>query len=554
MLQIYCKNTNSTKSFPEGSSLLTIYTGFNLQMPYGPVSAKVNNKVESLDFRVYYNKDVEFLDITSASGMRTYVRSLCFVLVKAVEELYPEGSISLEHPVSKGYYCNLHLDRSIGLDDVMRIKQKMQEIIHADIPYLRMECHTEEVVRLFRQRGMLDKAKLLETSGQLYSYYYRLGDTVDYYYGSLVPSTGYLHLFDLVKYYDGLLLRIPSRNNPNKLEELVKQEKMLEVFQEYHRWNQILGISTVGDFNIACNSGHATDLINVSEALQEKKIAHIADEITHRNENGERVKLVLISGPSSSGKTTFSKRLSIQLMTNGMRPYPISLDDYFVNREDTPLDENGKHDFESLYALDLPFFEKQLKALLAGEEVELPRFNFTTGKREMSGKKLRVDEHMILILEGIHALNPALTPNIPAANKYKIYVSALTTILLDNHNYIPTTDNRLLRRIIRDYKYRNYSAEETIARWPSVRAGEDKWIFPYQEYADAMFNSALLFELAVLKENVEPVLRKVPNSCPEYSEAHRLLRFLSYFTPVQDKELPPTSLLREFLGGSSFNY
>lgn len=554
MLQIYCKNTNSTKSFPEGSSLLTIYTGFNLQMPYGPVSAKVNNKVESLDFRVYYNKDVEFLDITSASGMRTYVRSLCFVLVKAVEELYPEGSISLEHPVSKGYYCNLHLDRSIGLDDVMRIKQKMQEIIHADIPYLRMECHTEEVVRLFRQRGMLDKAKLLETSGQLYSYYYRLGDTVDYYYGSLVPSTGYLHLFDLVKYYDGLLLRIPSRNNPNKLEELVKQEKMLEVFQEYHRWNQILGISTVGDFNIACNSGHATDLINVSEALQEKKIAHIADEITHRNENGERVKLVLISGPSSSGKTTFSKRLSIQLMTNGMRPYPISLDDYFVNREDTPLDENGKHDFESLYALDLPFFEKQLKALLAGEEVELPRFNFTTGKREMSEKKLRVDEHMILILEGIHALNPALTPNIPAANKYKIYVSALTTILLDNHNYIPTTDNRLLRRIIRDYKYRNYSAEETIARWPSVRAGEDKWIFPYQEYADAMFNSALLFELAVLKENVEPVLRKVPNSCPEYSEAHRLLRFLSYFTPVQDKELPPTSLLREFLGGSSFNY
>lgn len=554
MLQIYCKNTNSTKSFPEGSSLLTIYTGFNLQMPYGPVSAKVNNKVESLDFRVYYNKDVEFLDITSASGMRTYVRSLCFVLVKAVEELYPEGSISLEHPVSKGYYCNLHLDRNIGLDDVMRIKQKMQEIIHADIPYLRMECHTEEVVRLFRQRGMLDKAKLLETSGQLYSYYYRLGDTVDYYYGSLVPSTGYLHLFDLVKYYDGLLLRIPSRNNPEKLEELVKQEKMLEVFQEYHRWNQILGISTVGDFNIACNSGHATDLINVSEALQEKKIARIADEITHRNENGERVKLVLISGPSSSGKTTFSKRLSIQLMTNGMRPYPISLDDYFVNREDTPLDENGKHDFESLYALDLPFFEAQLKALLSGEEVELPRFNFTTGKREMSGKKLRVDEHMILILEGIHALNPALTPNIPAANKYKIYVSALTTILLDNHNYIPTTDNRLLRRIIRDYKYRNYSAEETIARWPSVRAGEDKWIFPYQEYADAMFNSALLFELAVLKENVEPVLQKVPNSCPEYSEAHRLLRFLSYFTPVQDKELPPTSLLREFLGGSSFNY
>lgn len=554
MLQIYCKNNNSTREFPEGSSLLDIYNGFNLAMPYGPVSAKVNNKVESLDFRVYYNKDIEFLDITSSSGMRTYVRSLFFILVKAVEELYPQGSISLEHPISKGYFCKLHIDRTIGLDDVQRIKQKMQEIIAADIPYTRTECHTEKVVRLFEERGMPDKARLLDTYGQLYSYYYQLGDTVDCYYSSLVPSTGYIHLFDIVKYYDGLLLRIPNRENPTKLEEVVKQEKMLEVFQEYHRWNQILGISTVGDLNVACNHGHATDLINVSEALQEKKIAQIADEITHRNQDGKRVKLVLISGPSSSGKTTFSKRLSIQLMTNGLKPYPISLDDYFVNRNDTPLDENGKHDFESLYAVDLPFFEEQLTTLLNGGEVELPRYNFTTGKREMSGKKLRIDEHMILIIEGIHALNPALTPHIPNENKYKVYVSALTTILLDNHNYIPTTDNRLLRRIIRDYKYRSYSAEETIARWPSVRAGEEKWIFPYQENADAMFNSALLFELAVLKDYVEPVLRKVPNRCPEYSEAHRLLRFLNYFVSVQDKELPPTSLLREFLGGSSFQY
>ena len=554
MLQIYCKNNNSTREFPEGSSLLDIYNGFNLAMPYGPVSAKVNNKVESLDFRVYYYKDIEFLDITSSSGMRTYVRSLFFILVKAVEELYPQGSISLEHPISKGYFCKLHIDRTIGLDDVQRIKQKMQEIIAADIPYTRTESHTEEVVRLFEKRGMMDKARLLDTYGQLYSYYYQLGDTVDCYYSSLVPSTGYIRLFDIVKYYDGLLLRIPSRENPTKLEEVVKQEKMLEVFQEYHRWNQILGISTVGDLNVACNEGHATDLINVSEALQEKKIAQIADEITHRDQDGKRVKLVLISGPSSSGKTTFSKRLSIQLMTNGLKPYPISLDDYFVNRNDTPLDENGKHDFESLYAVDLPFFEEQLSTLLNGGEVELPRYNFTTGKREMSGKKLRIDEHMILIIEGIHALNPALTPHIPNENKYKVYVSALTTILLDNHNYIPTTDNRLLRRIIRDYKYRNYSAEETIARWPSVREGEEKWIFPYQENADAMFNSALLFELAVLKDYVEPVLRKVPNRCPEYSEAHRLLRFLNYFVSVQDKELPPTSLLREFLGGSSFQY
>lgn len=554
MLQIYCKNNNSTREFPEGSSLLDIYNGFNLVMPYGPVSAKVNNKVESLDFRVYYNKDIEFLDITSSSGMRTYVRSLFFVLVKAVEELYPQGNISLEHPISKGYFCKLHIDRTIGLDDVQRIKQKMQEIIAADIPYTRTESHTEEVVRLFEKQGMMDKARLLDTYGQLYSYYYQLGDTVDCYYSSLVPSTGYIRLFDIVKYYDGLLLRIPSRENPTKLEEVVKQEKMLEVFQEYHRWNQILGISTVGDLNVACNHGHATDLINVSEALQEKKIAQIADEITHRNQDGQRVKLVLISGPSSSGKTTFSKRLSIQLMTNGLKPYPISLDDYFVNRNDTPLDENGKHDFESLYAVDLPFFEEQLTTLLNGGEVELPRYNFTTGKREMSGKKLRIDEHMILIIEGIHALNPALTSHIPNENKYKVYVSALTTILLDNHNYIPTTDNRLLRRIIRDYKYRSYSAEETIARWPSVRAGEEKWIFPYQENADAMFNSALLFELAVLKDYVEPILRKVPNRCPEYSEAHRLLRFLNYFVSVQDKELPPTSLLREFLGGSSFQY
>ena len=554
MLQIYCKNKNLSKEFEEGTSLFEIYQGFDLNMPYGPVSARVNNKVEDLNFKVYYNKDVEFLDITSASGMRTYVRSLCFILTKAVSELYPNGNILLEHPVSKGYFCKLCIDRTIGLDDVIRIKQRMQEIIKADLPFIRHEKHTDEIIRLFKERGMDDKVKLLETSGQLYSCYQQLGDTIDSYYGSLVPSTGYIRLFDIVKYYDGLLLRIPNRKNPDKLEEVVKQEKMLDVFQEYHRWNEILGISTVGDLNQACNRGMATDLINVSEALQEKKIVRVADEITNRNENGQRVKLVLISGPSSSGKTTFSKRLSIQLMTNGLRPYPISLDDYFVNREDTPLDENGQHDFESLYALDLPFFEAQLKALLAGEEVELPRFNFNIGKREPSGKKLRIDDNMILILEGIHALNPALTPNIPAANKYKIYVSALTTILLDNHNYIPTTDNRLLRRIIRDYKYRSHSAEATINRWPSVRAGEEKWIFPYQEYADAMFNSALIFELAVLKDHVEPVLRKVPNNSPAYSEAHRLLRFLSHFVPVQDEELPPTSLLREFLGGSSFVY
>lgn len=554
MLQIYCKNNKETREFPEGTSLIDIYRGFGLNMPYGPVSAKVNNKVENLDFKVYYNKDIEFLDITSASGMRTYVRSLCFILVKAVDDLYPCGTISLEHPVSKGYFCKLHIDRTIGLDDVTRIKKRMQEIIDEDLPITRYEQRTENIIKIFQERGMTDKVKLLSTSGKLYSFYHKLGDTVDCYYSSLVPSTGYIKKFDIVKYYDGLLLRIPNRKNPDKIEELIKQEKMLEVFQEHHRWNEILGISTVGDFNVTCNEGHAIDLINVSEALQERKIVKIADEISARQTGDNRIKIILISGPSSSGKTTFSKRLSIQLMTNGLKPYPISLDDYFVNRDNTPLDENGNHDFESLYAVDLPFFKEQLDTLLKGGEVELPKFNFTSGMRESSGTKFRLEDNMILILEGIHALNPELTPNIPADNKYKIYVSALTTILLDKHNYIPTTDNRLLRRIIRDSKYRGSSAEATISRWPSVRAGEEKWIFPYQENADAMFNSALLFELAVIKDHIEPILRKVPNNCPEYSEAHRLLHFLSYFVSIQDTELPPTSLLREFLGGSSFNY
>ena len=554
MLQICCKNNNILKNIPIGSSLLDIYNEFKLNMPYGVISAKVNNRTEGLTYRVYNNKDIEFLDVRDPSGMRTYVRSLCFVLCKAVEELFPEGRILLEHPVSKGYFCNLKIGRPITLEDVTRIKQRMQQIIAEDIPYHRVECHTEEAVKLFSERNMPDKVKLLETSGTLYTYYYKLGETIDYYYGNLAPSTGYLKVFDIVKYYDGVLLRIPNKHNPLVVEEVIKQEKMLDVFTEYLHWLDIMGMSNVGDFNEACNKGHATDIINVSEALQEKKIAHIADEIFNRGKNGERIKLVLISGPSSSGKTTFSKRLSIQLMTNGLRPYPISLDNYFVNREDTPKDEQGNYDYESLYALDLDFFNKQLQALLNGEEVELPTFNFTTGRRAFNGEKLRLESNMILILEGIHALNPDLTPQIPEINKYKVYVSALTTISLDDHNWIPTTDNRLLRRIIRDFNYRGYSARETISRWQSVRNGEDKWIFPYQENADAMFNSALLFEFAVLRRYAEPILNSVPYNCPEYSEAYRLLKFIKYFVPVQDKEIPPTSLLREFLGGSSFRY
>lgn len=550
LLQIYCKNIGKYIETAPGSNLLEIYQASGINLPYGPTSAKVNNVVEGLTFKVYHNMDVEFLDITSASGMRTYVRSLCFVLCKAVADLYPEGEIVLQHLVSKGYYCTLRIGHTADENEVARIKERMQEIIDAHIPFHRIEVQTEKAVRLFRQLGMNDKATLLETAGTMYTYYYTLGDTVDYYYGSLLPDAGYLNLFDLVKYDEGVLLRFPDNENPAKLGDMVDQAKMQEVFKEHSRWHDIMGVRTIGDVNKACLQGEATMLINVSEALQEKKIARIADEI-HTRKN---VKIVLISGPSSSGKTTFSKRLSVQLMTNGLKPCAISLDDYFVDREKTPLDADGNYDYESLYALDLPFFNEQLQALLRGEEVELPRFNFTTGKREFNGNKLRVKDNMVLILEGIHALNPELTTLIPDEYKYKIFVSALTTILLDNHNYIPTTDNRLLRRIIRDFKYRNYSAEETISRWPSVIRGEEQWITPYQENADAMFNSAMLFELAVLKEHALPILNRVPQNCPEYSEAYRLLRFLQYFVSVHDKDIPPTSLLREFLGGSSFNY
>ena len=550
LLQIYCKNNGMTVEVGHGANLMEVYEKSNLQLPYGPTSARVNNVVEGLTFRLYHNMDVEFLDVTSSSGLRTYFRSLCFVLCKAVADLFPEGQIVLRNPVSNGHYCDLKIGREVTEAEVGRIRERMQEIVDARIPYHRMEVQTDKAVRLFRQLGMNDKAVLLETSGSLYTYYYTLGDAVDYYYGSLLPHTGYLGLWDVVKYSDGLLLRYPEQESPDNLGEMIQQDKMLEVFKEHNRWHDIMGVRTVGDINKACLKGHATELIHVSEALQEKKIARIADEIHQRG----KVKLVLISGPSSSGKTTFSKRLSVQLMTCGLRPRTLSLDDYFVNREDTPRDEKGEYDYESLYALDLPFFNGQLQALLKGDEVELPRFNFTTGRREFNGNKMRLEENTVLIMEGIHALNPELTPFIPEENKYRVYVSALTTIRLDNHNYIPTTDNRLLRRIIRDYKYRHYSAEETISRWASVRRGEEKWIFPYQENADAMFNSALLFELAVLKEHALPILNRVPQNCIEYSEAYRLRRFLEYFVPVQDKDLPPTSLLREFLGGSSFNY
>lgn len=549
-IQICCKNNKKTQDVTIGSTLYDVFNQFHLKMPFGPICAKVNNKVEGMHYRLYHNKDVEFLDMTSGSGSRNYTRTLFFVLCKAVHDLFPRSEVVIDIPVSNGYYCNLSLGHPVGLQDVDSIRRRMQQIIDEQIPIHRFEVRTEEAVKMFEEKGDEAKAKLLRSIGSLYTTYYQMDDYVDYYYGSLLTNTKDLYLFGVEKYYDGILLRIPSQKDPAQLGELIRQDKMFEIFKEHHRWQHILGISTVGDFNEAVKAGHTTDLINVSEALQEKKISQIADAIANR----KGVKMVLIAGPSSSGKTTFCKRLSIQMLTNGIKPVQISLDDYFVDRDKTPKDENGELDYESIYALNIPLINEQFNALFNGEEIELPKYNFQTGMSEKSGKRLHLNENNILVVEGIHALNPELTSQIPTEQKFKVYISALTTILLDDHNYIPTTDNRLLRRIIRDYKYRGVDAQDTIHRWPSVRNGENKWIFPYQENADVMFNTAMLFELAVIKQQAEPLLELVPENCEEYSEAYRLLKFLKYISPIPNKALPPTSLIREFLGGSSFRY
>lgn len=552
-VKIRCKNNNIIKEIPIGSTLLEISSLLGLSLPYPIISAKVNNVEQGLKYRVYASRDIEFLDLRDLSARRVYSHSLCFVLYVAARELFPEGHLLIEHSVSNGIYCALHLGRPLQQDDVTRIRCRMDELIAADLPFKRFETPSEEAMRVFADQGLPDKVQLLQTTNRLYTQYYTLNGVADSYYGPMLPSTGYIRLYDLMKYHDGLLLRIPSRNTPDSLAEPVEQNKMLGVYMENLRWNHLIGLDNIGDLNEACAEGRASELIQVSEAMQEKKVVQIADEICRRISDGQDVRMVLISGPSSSGKTTFTKRLVVQLMANGVKTCPISIDDYVVNRVDTPLDEHGEYDFESLYAVDLPFFNSQLKSLLAGEEIERPVFNFTTGRREFRGT-LRIDPDTILMLEGIHALNPELTPQIPDDKKFRIYASALTSISLDDHNHIPTTDNRLLRRIIRDFKYRGFSARDTIRRWPSVRDGEDKWIFPFQENADVMFNSALVFELAVLRPYAESILSSVPENCPEYAEAHRLLQFVRNFTTVRDNELPPTSLLREFLGGSSFKY
>ena len=559
MLQIRCKNNNMTKSFPEGTSLLDVYQEFadDIKLPYPVVSAKVNNASQGLKFRLYQNRDVEFLDAREGSGHRVYVRSLCFVLYKATQDLFPGSKLFIEHTISRGYYCNF---KKKGYEpmvegDVERIRERMQEIINLDMPFRRNEATTEEALRVFAERGLTDKVKLLESSGQIYSDYYMLGDTADYYYGPLVPSAGYLTVWGLETYHDGMLLRVPDWNNPTQLAEKVDMPKTYEMFAEKTKWDIIMRLSNAGDVNKAILKGHASELIQVSEALQEKKIVQIAEEIDRRFHDEENpVRMVLITGPSSSGKTTFCKRLSVQLLACGLRPLSFSTDDYFVNRLDTPKLPNGDYDFDNIETVEYNLLEDHLLRLMKGERVEIPEYNFVTGKREWNGKKLKLAGDTVLIIEGIHALNPLLTKKIPDSLKYKIYISALTSISLDDHNWIPVRDNRLLRRIIRDYNKGAYTAQQTIAQWKNVCEAEDQWIFPFQETADAMFNSALNIEFAVLRTHAEIILASVPKNCDEYAEAHRLLKFLRYFIPISDKEIPPTSIMREFVGGSSFKY
>ena len=554
MIQIYCLNTLTTKEFQEGMTLLEILSEFDFDRPYPIVSALVNNVSQGLKFRVYNSRDVEFLDVRHHTARHVYFRSLCFLLYKATQDLFPNSKLNMEHPISKGFYCRIRKSDGMTLNgnDIAALRVRMRAIVADDIQFHRHEARIDEAIRMFGELGLEDKVKLLETSGKAYTDYYTLDDTTDYYYGRLVPSTGYLDIWDIEAYRDGILMRIPDRDHPDRLAEMHDQPKTFEVFSESLKWNEIMGLSTVGDVNHACQNGMARELVQVAEALQEKKIVQIAEEINRRYHSENPVRLVLITGPSSSGKTTFCSRVSIQLKACGLKPVSFSTDDYFVNRVDTPKLPDGTYDFDNFETVDHAALERDLIALLKGEEIEVPEYNFVTGEREYNGKKLQLKKNSVLLLEGIHALNPMLTEQIPESTKFRIFISTLTSTALDDHNMIPTDDNRLLRRIVRDYNKGAFTARQTISQWQSVCDAEEKWINPFQENADVMFNSAYLLEFAVMRNHAESILATVPHNCPEYTEAHRLLRFLHYFTPVSDKEIPSTSMLRQFIGGSSF--
>lgn len=555
MVRIYCKNTGTYKEFLEGTPLLDIAPAFEFDKPYDILAAKVNNVAEGLRFRVFHNRDVEFLDYRTYIGRNFYSRSLCFLLYKATRDLFPESRMTIRRPISKGYFCSVYKNDGSFLteEDVEAIGARMRELVDENIPFKRKELQIEEAIKIFKESGDLDKVKLLETCGEVYITCYSLGDVTDYYYDELVPSTGYLKTFGVKLCHGGILLRVPDRHHPEDLAPLHEQPKTFEVFAETHKWNWIMGLSNVGDVNESILKGNASDLIQISEALQEKKIVQIAEEIERRHNDPENpVKLVLITGPSSSGKSTVCKRLSVQLKACGLHPISFSTDDYFVNRADTPKLPDGSYDFDNFDTVDHEYLQKDLVKLLDGEEVEVPEYNFVTGRREFNGKNLKLGERSVLLIEGLHALNPRLTEKVPDKEKFRIFINTITSISLDCHNCIPTSDNRLLRRIVRDYLKGAFTARESIANWPNVRRAEVKWIYPFQENADVLFNSAYLVEFAVLRTHAERILATVPKNCPEYSEAHRLLKFLHYFVPVSDKEIPPTSLLRGFIGGGSY--
>lgn len=556
MVNIFCVNTGTARTFPEGMTLMEMLPEFinDFDASYPILAAKVNNVTQGLKYRAFNSRQVEFIDYTSYAGRSVYCNSLCFLLCKAVRDVFPGSRVVLRRPVSKGYFCTI--DKGDGMvvsqSDLEAVTARMMKIADADIPFRRHEVRTEEAIELFRSLGYDDKVKLLETTGDVYVNYYTLDGTADYYYEVLLPSTGYLKVWSLTPYKGGFLLRVPDRHKPEELAPFYDQPKTFEVFTENLRWNRIMGLDNVGDVNHACQRGEASDLIKIAEALQEKKIVQIAEEIERRvNDPDNPVKLVLITGPSSSGKSTFCKRLSIQLKACGIRPVSFSTDDYFVNRLDTPRLPNGDFDFDNFDTVDHAYLQKDVLKLMNGETVEVPEYNFVTGLREFNGRKLKLEPGSILIIEGIHALNPRLTDQVAESSKYRIFINTITSISLDDHNCIPTSDNRLLRRIVRDFNKGAFTARESIMHWPNVRRSEVKWIYPYQENADVLFNSAYLVEFAVIRAHAERILMTVPKNCPEYAEAHRLKKFLSYFNPVSDKEVPATSLLRSFIGGSS---